>query len=54
MIDSAEAVRMCVVKDELDSLLAHKGTKGERKRARRRREGRGEWRAKHCTVEDEV
>lgn len=26
VIDSAEAVRMCVVKDELDTLLAHKGT----------------------------
>lgn len=25
VIDSAEAVRICVVKDELDTLLAHKG-----------------------------
>jgi hypothetical protein len=35
VIDSAEAVRMCVVKDELDTLLAHKGQESMRKRARR-------------------
>jgi len=27
VVDSADAVRMCVVKDELNTILAHKGTR---------------------------
>jgi hypothetical protein len=37
VIDSAEAVRMCVVKDELDTLLAHKGECAHHHHTRRAR-----------------